>query len=69
MSGWQSAETAPRDGTWFLAYWLLRDHDPDEGFGIIHWNSIARQFVNESDQRADLFDAWQPLPSPPEGQP
>jgi hypothetical protein len=57
MSGWQPIETAPRDGTPFLA------HDAYGEFQIVRMDEgMFRSY--ETGRRVDL-DAWMPLPAPP----
>lgn len=66
---WLPIETAPRDGTRFLAFWKHGGHV------IIRWiNYGSGSFTNgNSDPKfgipeqygADWFSHWMPLPTPP----
>ena len=67
---WQPIETAPRDGTWFLAYepgsgcgahYACSFHGEDEFLGTM-WFSDCGQYVTSSPEPTH----WQPLPTPPE---
>ncbi len=65
MSEWQPIETAPKDGTPFLAafdrgqigvmYWESWGDEPDEGSWRGHW------FEHDEDRATH----WMPLPKPP----
>jgi hypothetical protein len=74
---WKPIETAPRDGTWFLAFW------PQYRIGPWEYRSLVMQteWVFDADDNswgfesgenyADEFDGdapthWMPLPNPPE---
>lgn len=59
---WQPIETAPRDGTWFLAY------SPDGiTLGVARWHGGG--WADSSDPYDDCHEwrltHWQPLPTPP----
>ena len=78
---WQPIETAPRDGTHFLAFEVIGPMDEeDEGGRIIRRGFYERQCVvayhcfgsvvpypwNGSFVRNRSFTHWQPLPPPPQ---
>jgi hypothetical protein len=73
MMEWKPIETAPRDGTPFLAYGsYLYDGDRavTEYQEIIEARTLAADddfpWTNGSEaMRYDMFSHWQPLPSPP----
>jgi hypothetical protein len=67
-SQWQPIETAPKDGTWILAF------DPEWGHQIVKWNFwFAPPDERGAFQTEDTYDrniiAWMPLPTPPETKP
>lgn len=69
MSEWQPIETAPKDGTSFIAY------TAEEGVDFFHWQDLSPSdapvgwrdsFINvyrEGDPRGPTH--WMPLPPPP----
>ncbi len=66
-AGWQPIETAPRDGTEFLAfgsYFYPGDKDATVYCSIVSRNG---EFWNdwEGDHPDGFFSHWTPLPSPP----
>ena len=63
MTGWQPIETAPKDGTLFLA-WEIR-----EEMAVMQWNARCEAFRIVAD--TEWFSGikpthWRPLPAPPE---
>ena len=74
-SGWQPIETAPKDGTHFLAHCVWSDGSKDDaGRHVVAWiagcwRTTLAHIPLETD--ADISDSmspivWMPLPSPPE---
>lgn len=73
MSNWQPIETAPRDGTIFLAWnaahrwmyavgWHADSEEEDGG----HWDDVGAQNVAPALYfNARYFQWWTPLPEPP----
>jgi hypothetical protein len=64
-SQWRPIETAPKDGTWILAF------DPEWGHQIVKWNFwFAPPDERGAFQTEGTYDrniiAWMPLPAPPE---
>jgi hypothetical protein len=61
-SGWQPIETAPKDGTWFLA------HEPGESMKAMRWDTDTRD-KNHAWRDHELLKYepthWMPLPDPP----
>lgn len=57
MSEWQPIETAPKDGTWFLAYEadvpMYTAHWDEDGWYDLEWKCRPTH--------------WMPLPEPPSG--
>ena len=71
--GWQTIDSAPRDGTWFVAY------RPDAGVFAATWHHPAHEDGGwDVEAEPILFDTsggdltgshptrWMPLPAPPE---
>jgi hypothetical protein len=67
MSEWQQIETAPKDGTAFLAYWLRRYPDGTRYEAITPYVVAFYErgrfwpYYLEDDQPTH----WMPLPEPP----
>jgi len=64
MMKWQPIETAPKDGTHFLAYWPEHDLDPHmKQYHVCHYahGAIWPCWITED----DLPTHWMPLPPPP----
>lgn len=62
MNGWLPAETAPKDGNWFLVIEIDSDmvHAPYE---LANWNG---DFFTSTDVSEEIeFSHWMPLPAPP----
>ncbi len=63
---WRSMETAPRDGTEFLAMGMF-------GPEIARYNRVKGHFTTHLSTpepvRDDYLSCWMPLPAPPEGAP
>jgi hypothetical protein len=61
--GWQPIETAPKDGTRFLAFYVA-----DEGIYDILWDEglgwVSQDYSIENFMQSD-FTHWMPLPPPP----
>ena len=63
MSEWQPIETAPKDGTDFLAY-----SDACNVYGVAYWNTFHHAgYLVCNDSARDFFNPthWMPLPPPP----
>jgi hypothetical protein len=61
MSAWQTMESAPKDGTWFLAYWrdeMAVVRKTERGA----WEDSSYTTWCEA---WDLPQCWMPLPAPP----
>lgn len=69
-NAWRDIATAPRDGTWFLAYesggecpaHYACQYYGDGCEGRALWASSCGQYVTSSPEP----EFWQPLPTPPE---
>ncbi len=62
---WRPIETAPKDGTWFLAYWPVLTFE--DRIQITRWLHGDCRFVDASDFMDHIQPThWQPLPTPPE---
>jgi hypothetical protein len=67
---WQTRETAPKDGTYFLAWVPLTQMDKDQGClddgdMRVVWFEGRGQFTSDRDLGDEPFTHWQPLPAPP----
>jgi hypothetical protein len=61
MSAWADISSAPKDGTWFIAY------DPRCGLLFsMHWDNFSRKFMTDYERWSGRFTHWMPLPDPPE---
>jgi len=60
MSEWQPVETAPRDGTYFLAYDLEMDQ-----YWVCFWDKREEWFSDGNFYDKINLTHWQPLPTPP----
>ena len=71
MTGWQPIETAPRDGTEFLAVELLKDSEGRftvwlTGYWHEGWCEFHYGTADESHRDSDFHPThWMPLPEPP----
>lgn len=79
--GWQTMETAPRDGTWLLLYGVAHAHHGFPACYIGGW-PLHADWVDEEpqdgwmglgwDQLGELYEVeathWMPLPKPPESE-
>jgi hypothetical protein len=71
VNEWQPIETAPRDGTFYLAvsaktgYYATLNEPPGCARGQWYW--IRGRWVGESDEYKPTH--WMPLPSPPPSTP
>lgn len=68
MSEWQPIETAPKDGTRFLAFWPSTNPPNVNSTIVTTWWGMytwETAFITAGDD--DLPTHWMPLPSPPEG--
>lgn len=61
MSDWQPIETAPKDGTQFLALWPQTCE-----YGVIRWSHEERAWLEGGADYVSGFTRWMPLPAPPE---
>lgn len=63
--GWRDIESAPKDGTWFTAYWPVQTFE--DRVQTTRWLHDDYRFVDASDFMDDLQPiAWMPLPPAPE---
>jgi len=67
MDQWQTMDTAPKDGTFVLAYDIdsFYPDDPEESYWIVRWddrNAVWRIMLDG--QRAKPTH-WMPRPAPP----
>ena len=65
---WMPMETAPKDGTPFLAYWLRRYSDGQryeaaQGYVVAHF--MGDRLFPSWVQSDDYPTHWRPLPAPP----
>lgn len=56
---WQPIETAPKDGTRILAYYVSH-----QKYSLMRW--LHFEWCDDADDACLHFDYWMPLPSPPE---
>lgn len=62
---WRPIETAPKDGTWFLAYWPVQTFE--DRIQTTQWLHGDCRFVDASDFMDHIQPThWQPLPAAPE---
>jgi hypothetical protein len=69
MSGWQPIETAPKDGTWFLAVSMSTGRDAKTRLmQVTRWEEqwAAVGGFGNWNQRYWPATHWIPLPEPPE---
>ncbi len=61
IAEWQDFETAPRDGTRFLALWTKgsRGHE----YGVIWWDHSHEWVEASIDNHVGKFEHWMPLPA------
>jgi hypothetical protein len=67
---WQSIITAPRDGSWILAYWnkhqgsmfLLR-------YDVVRWIEADSAWCDDDGNELNAPTHWMPLPDPPKENP
>jgi len=66
-SAWQPIDTAPRDGTMFLAIKaeFLETLSPFGGYFCAYWNEGAKEFYYSRDRSCCNLSHWMPLPKPP----
>jgi hypothetical protein len=73
---WQPIETAPRDGTRFLAWVVTPIYDEDEGREVKEagvsvsyhlWGGFVEYPARPAFVHGQRFTHWMPLPEPPEG--
>lgn len=69
MSEWRKIETAPKDGTPFLAYWLRRytngeRYEAGQPFVVASYHG-GRIFPSWIQENGDIPTHWMPLPKPP----
>ena len=60
MSEWKPIESAPRDGTEFLAYWFN-----SKTYGICHMAKDG-EWSDECDHSTSAPTHWMELPEPPQ---
>lgn len=61
---WQPIETAPKDGSVFIAAWKCDGSGDIIVSGDVHWWRPRRQFLSVADGL--IYPThWQPLPAPP----
>ena len=60
-NGWQPIETAPKDGTAFLACWLGLGGQP---FEVVNWDDEANEWIAFG-HAVDRPTHWMPLPPLP----
>ena len=70
--GWQPRKTAPKDGTYFLAWVPLMGWEKDQGClddgdMRVVWFEGRGQFTSDRDLGDEPFTHWQPLPATPKG--
>jgi hypothetical protein len=60
---WDGIESAPRDGSAFLAY--LRGNNPEVGYG--RWDDVNEAWLMEAEHGMNWVDPthWMPIPYPP----
>jgi hypothetical protein len=64
MTEWQPIETAPRDGTHFLAYWTSSEVDAHlKQYHVCHYSYgvLWPSWIKDN----DMPTHWMPLPPPP----
>ena len=62
--GWQTMDSAPTNGTHFLAgQWFVDDGEPDFHCAVTWWSNT---WGFGGDTRVENPTHWQPLPSPPQ---
>lgn len=64
---WQPIETAPRDGTWFLATGFdYGRNDKPRHYAVVFWEGYS--FISDplSTESFDYLTHWMPLPEAPE---
>jgi hypothetical protein len=69
---WQPIETAPQDGTWFLAWWSGSQIMEPVYFGEYWEDGDDNPLVGWCDSEGDHApgpDYWYPLPEPPKRKP
>ena len=69
MSGWQSIDTAPKDGTEFLAYFPRETPQlavvRHEAYGDVVFFGYVENLLAEVVGEASGFTHWMPLPEAP----
>ena len=70
--GWQPRATAPKDGTYFLAWVPLMGWEKDQGClddgdMRVVWFEGRGKFTSDRDLGDEPFTHWQPLPAAPKG--
>lgn len=61
--GWQSIETAPKDGTWILIWEIAGINTKYSPADVAHY--YLGEWYNSDKQRLYGASHWQPLPAPP----
>lgn len=67
MTEWKSIDSAPRDGTWVLAYGNQCHYDEPASQHVVFWDDRHEVWRGGMDGFTDILFAshWQPLPPPP----
>lgn len=68
MADWQPIETAPRDGTEFIACWQPEGYDYQLVNADTYWWGRGECFISHEAGRIEPTH-WMPLPAPPKVQP
>lgn len=72
MSNWQPIETAPKDGTFFLAFsrneMIVCNQPPGHPIGRWSFDSRKHRWCGGTFGTLAPLTHWHPLPEPPEAQ-
>jgi hypothetical protein len=66
MSTWQPIATAPKDGTYILAYCPAGRDAPNQGINIVFWSGSAWKDPATYMEYVDEHTHWMPIPKGPE---
>lgn len=65
--GWQSIETAPKDGTPILAFWFFSDSISGDNYGVAEFRDGEWRPADPCDNSEWCEPShWMPLPEPPQ---